>query len=470
MNNLAVVIGVSKYVDERNNLPGCKNDAEAIFKLLQKTEKFGSILYINEHEVSARTKELLTNFIAENKGKPIEEFFFYYTGHGEFTNNEFYYLLSDFDSRKRNQTSLQNGEIDDLVRTLSPNLFIKVIDACQSGTTYIKENNVLSKYLDESKKGFNKCYFLNSSLNNQYSYQDSSISHFTFSFINAIKEHTIDEIRYKDIIDVVSDAFTGNLEQTPFFVIQADLTEKFCFISKGLKEFLSSFEKTVNLKSSEKVPEKKMSLVDLVKKDAKDYVDKEGAINALTLIRKEYENISLNEELNLLYKPEVEFLENYQSIHKLKSITKWIEQNKTDYFASLVYIEKYDHEGNEYYDTEFELKVDVPYKGISIDFVNNFPNILSYNCKIIFILSRKSIRFFYSITNYVEESWENKKLDITKIKWTTIDTKIADESAIKKTINRINKVFRERIEGDLKAKFEASDTTEKQKDSGTTKE
>ena len=426
---------------------------------------FNSILYINEHEVSARTKELLTNFIAENKGKQIEEFFFYYTGHGEFANNEFYYLLSDFDSKKRNQTSLQNGEIDDLVRTLTPNLFIKVIDACQSGTTYIKENNVLAKYLDESKKGFNKCYFLNSSLNNQYSYQDSSISHFTFSFINAIKEHTIDEIRYKDIIDVISDAFTGNQEQTPFFVIQADLTEKFCFITKGLKEFLSSFQKVVDPKSNEKVPEKTQSLVDLVKKDAKDYVDKEGAIKALKLIRSKYENISLGEELNLLYKPEVEFLENYESIHKLKAITKWIQENKNEYFASLVYIEKFDPEGGEYYDTEFELKVDVPYKGISIDFVNNFPNILSYNCKIIFILSRKSIRFFYSITNYIEENWENKQLDITKLKWTTIDTKIADEKAIQKTVDKINKVFKERIETDLKVKFESNPTSEKEKPS-----
>lgn len=144
--NVAIVIGVSKYSDVKNNLPGCKNDAEAMYTILQKTEKFTSILYINQEEASAETKELITNFFLEHKGKTIEEFFFYYSGHGEFLNDEFFYILSDFDAKKRNQTSLQNREVDDLIRTLAPNLVVKVIDACQSGTTYIKESNVLNKY------------------------------------------------------------------------------------------------------------------------------------------------------------------------------------------------------------------------------------------------------------------------------------------------------------------------------------
>src|SRR5258706_2638330 len=131
--NIAIIIGVSIYSNSNNNLPGCKNDADAINQILKKSDKYDDILYINNNETSAKTKELLSNYILDSKGNVINELLFYYSGHGEFGNDEFYYVLSDFDSKKKNQTSLQNSEIDDLIRTLSPELVIKVIDACQSG-------------------------------------------------------------------------------------------------------------------------------------------------------------------------------------------------------------------------------------------------------------------------------------------------------------------------------------------------
>jgi hypothetical protein len=463
MENLAIVIGVSKYINSKNHLPGCKNDAEAIYKILQRTDKFNSTLYINDDEVSAKTKERLTNFITESKGKQIDEIIFYYSGHGEFTNDEFLYLLSDYDTKKKNQTSLQNTEVDDLIRTLSPNLYVKIIDACQSGTTYIKENNVLVKYFDDTKKSFNKCYFLNSSLNNQASYQDRTISHFTLSFINALKEHPISDIRYKDIIDAILDDFSGNQEQTPFFVIQAGLTEKFCSFSSALREYLNAFDKDAMSTLGNK--SKALSLIELVKQDSKDYVDKDGTIKARELIRNECTAFQLNGEMNELFKAQVDFYDNYQSIQSMRAITNWIKQNPREYFTALVEREYYDDDsGQDYTVTEFELKVDVPYKAISIDLINNYPNTLSYNCKIVFILSRKAIRFFYFITNYVEENWESKTLNVIDLKWTTIETKIADHSSIINGLKTMNDFFNQKIESDLKEKFKLEDPTEKKEE------
>jgi hypothetical protein len=37
--NIAIVIGVAEYVDVQNNLPGCRNDAEVIYNILNKTKK-----------------------------------------------------------------------------------------------------------------------------------------------------------------------------------------------------------------------------------------------------------------------------------------------------------------------------------------------------------------------------------------------------------------------------------------------
>ena len=148
--NLAIILSVSEYTDIKNNLPGCKKDAEIIYSIISKTSKFSEILFINEKLSSAKVKEKLTAFISEHKSKKINELFFYYTGHGEFQNNEFYYILSDYNSDKRKQTSIENEEIDSLFRTLNPELVIKVIDACQSGKPYIKESDAIDKYLNKT--------------------------------------------------------------------------------------------------------------------------------------------------------------------------------------------------------------------------------------------------------------------------------------------------------------------------------
>ncbi|NNV57756.1 caspase family protein [Limnovirga soli] len=458
--NIAVIIGVSVYSNSNNNLPGCKNDADAINQILKKTDKYDEILYINNNESSAKTKELLSNFILNNKGTVINELFFYYSGHGEFSNEEFYYVLSDFDAKKKNQTSLQNTEIDDLVRTLSPDLVIKVIDACQSGTTYIKEGNVLNKYFNDSKKGFNNCYFLNSSLNNQSSFQNGKLSFFTYSFIKALKEHKTKEIRYKDIIDVISDEFSDNQDQTPFFVIQADLTEKFCSFSTELREYLNSFNaSTVSDTESKDAP---LKLADLVKLDAKEYVNKEGALQAVEFIRKEFERISLSIDYAELYKLEINFLQEYKTIPNTRVIGNWLKDNKNDFFAKLVYETRVDYETGEEYTTlsGFDLKFELPFKAISIEVNSLYPNLASYQCNTVFLISKKHIRFFYFVTNYIDESWENKNLNTKEIKWIFNEVKIADESAIRSAIELIKTNIETRIQNDLNAKFEVEPKVE----------
>jgi len=452
--NIAIIIGISIYSNPSNNLPGCKNDTDAIGQILKKTGKYEDILYINNNETSANTKELFSNFILKNKGNVINELFFYYSGHGEFLNEEFYYILSDFDSKKRNQTSLQNNEVDDLIRTLTPELVIKFIDACQSGTTYIKEGNVLNKYFNDSKKGFNKCYFLNSSLNSQSSFQTEQLSFFTFSFIKALKEHKTKEIRYKDIIDVISDEFSDNKEQTPFFVIQADLTEKFCSFPTDLRRYLDGFNLSPTDGESKNTP---LTLADLVKKDAKEYVDKQGALNAIEFVQAQFISFSLSAEFAELYNFDIKFLQDYNLISNTKVIGNWLRESKNGYFASLVYEERIDYETGEEYSTltGFDLKFEAPYKAILIDINSLYPNLNSYQCCIVFLISKKLITFFYFVTNYIDESWENRTLNTKGIKWLYVDAKIADKDAIKLGIEFIKLSVEDSIREELNSKFEA---------------
>jgi hypothetical protein len=453
--NIAIIIGVSVYGNSRNNLPGCRNDADAMNQILKRTGKYDQILYINSNENSAKTKELLSNFFLDSKNNVIEELFFYYSGHGEFHNDEFYYVLSDFDQKKKNQTSLQNTEVDELIRTLSPELVIKFVDACQSGTTYIKEGDVLAKHFTDTKKRFNKCYFLNSSLNNQSSFQTQHLSFFTFSFIKALKEHQTKEIRYKDIIDVISDEFSENQGQTPFFIIQADLTEKFCSFSNDLKEYLDAFNPMIEINEDSKSAP--LTLVDFVKKDAKEYVDNKGALNAIDFVRREFQSFTLSPELKDLYKFEIDFLQEYRFISNSKAIGRWLRDNKNDYFAKPMYEMRMDPETGEEYRliVGFDLTFETPFKAILMDVNSLYPNLTSYQCCIVFLVSKKLLTFFYFITNYIDEGWENRTLNIAGLKWLYIETRIADENAIKAGIESIKTKVEGSIKEELSSKFEA---------------
>ncbi|MBX2896028.1 MAG: caspase family protein [Cyclobacteriaceae bacterium] len=470
--NIAVIIGVSEYKDKRNNLPGCLNDTSAINNTLSKSEKFDSILLLNTNQDSAKVKEELTNFFATNKGQKIDELFFYYTGHGEFYNSEFYYILSDYDSSKRKQTTLQNSEIDTLIKTLNPSLVVKVIDACQSGTSYIKESDAISKYFDSSKMTFNKCYFLNSSLNTQSSFQDDEMSYFTKSFIEAIKQHKTDDIRYKDIIDFISDEFESNGEQTPFFVIQAELTEKFCTITKLLREYLKNISVKVSSTSSKDNP-RSLTVADLVKLEAKEYSSKEEAITLLEQIKVTATEVKPESSLSELYEFKLSNIEDLQNIPSRIAIGKWLKDNPDIFFAKPTYKAVYEstsamlsaltrpsyllggkNDPEPKYELDgFELKIEVPFKGLTIVANAKYPNLNSYNQTLVFLISKKAIRFFYFVASYIEESWDNRKLNSKEIEWKSVEFKITDKEAVLEGLTSILNELSSRISKDLGDRF-----------------
>lgn len=478
--NLAIILSVSEYTDSINNLPGCKKDADCINNIITKTSKFDEILFINDKLSSGKVKEKLTTFISEHKNKRIDELFFYYTGHGEFKNNEFYYLLSDYNQIKKNQTSLQNEEVDSLFRTLNPDIVVKVIDACQSGKAYIKEAGAITKYFQKTINRFNRCYFLNSSLKDQSSFQTEVISDFTLSFINSIKEHDTNEIRYKDIIDFISDVFEKNTLQTPFFVVQADYTEKFCVINKTLKEYLNSLDTTFFDETEEK--EVETSLLDKIKKQAAEYFTKEQAIELLNELKLNLNEYKLDDELNEIFDLSIIFQENYDGIVNKNTIGKWLYENPHEYFAKLSHVrEKKDRHTNileslstlqassflnpieedfefEWVRNGFELEVEVPYKSIFFTLNSKFPNIESYTARIIYLLSKKQIRFFYFLTNFETKNWDERKLN-TKIEWFTSEFQLKETEKIMEGLDKIFNQLIDKIKKDIEEKFVNKETS-----------
>lgn len=342
--NIAIVLGVSIYTSPGVNcLPGCEKDADIFYNLLNNTDKYNEILFFNKEIRSADVKKQLTEFFskyAKERGQ-INELLLYYSGHGKFLDNEFYYILSDFDKNRLNTTSIQNTEFDNWIRSIEPNLTIKIVDACHSGVTYIKEEDTFETYLKGTQSEFKKCYFLFSSYSDQSSYQTENLSDFTKSLISAVKNYDGEKLRYKDVIDYISDDFQANPHQKPFFVIQADMTEEFIHLHREIKDLLAN-EEILNEEKKE-LPdvvesEGKLQLLDIIRKDAERYCTKDDVMNVLdSIVRKHIVNYKHLGEIEPLYDIVISYDNFLENVPNLYVIGKYLKDNSNEYFAEITY-------------------------------------------------------------------------------------------------------------------------------------
>ena len=452
--NIGIVLAVSDYGDADNDLPGCKADGKAMSTILNSDSKFDDVLVLSNSTQSAEVKRQIIDFINVHKENEINEDVFYYTGHGDFNGDEFYFLLSDYDSNKRKQTTLENTELDNLLKALKSNVTIKIVDACHSGKAYIKDSDAFDKYLNDTKGQFDKCYFMYSSQLEQYSYQDEDLSFFTKSIVNSVKEHSASTIRYKDIIDYVSDSFQTDSAQTPFFVVQADFTEQFCSISPSLIEELKSLSRSSDEVSSKDEPEYS-NLLDKIRTDAERYCSQEEAYKAFDDFLDNIRLASFVGDVFDLYDYECVF--ERDSIVNATSIGNWLNKTDHQYFAKPTFKEVtktkrefrgrgvlggiarfgfpatnnadgyWDKDNEKNYKTVvyteqvvsgYEITIDQPANYIEIIANPKFSNIRAGHAFIVPILSKTEMRIFYSFSHYQERGWNDRTVAHER-KWLT---------------------------------------------------
>jgi len=454
--NLGIVIAVSEYGGKLAKLPSCRKDGEIISSTLRAESKFDDVLTINEDTKSANLKGKLIEFINKHKTNEIKEIFFYYSGHGEFIDNEFYYLSTDFDLNRRKQTSLENSELDNLLRTLRPELTVKVVDACQSGIPYIKDLDSFGRYLKGTQETFKRCYFLFSSQTDQSSYQDDNFSFFTQSFVEAILKHTSSSIRYKDIIDYISDSFAKNSSQKPFFVVQADFTDQFCSITETLREVLAkSLRGTSGLSSPDSSSITAISLKELVKKESDDYCTEDDIKVLLKNLADKINEFKPAHEASELFQVEYDIGRDYSVLGDLTAIGEWLNENEHNYFAKsilekrIVEVEEpgavlmYGSMYGSIYGSDqkkrkvtvwdpigFRTTIDLPISYIMIVGKPRFPNLQTVACVMVPVVSQTHLRFFTAFSRYRNIGWDGKIIN-EDTKWRTQELKIKDAVNIK---------------------------------------
>lgn len=472
---IAILIGVDQY-NNLNSLPGCKNDISAIHKIISKSNEFEIIKLWPGEVTSTKFKDELTSFFDENQKQEVSQLFFYFTGHGSYHEGDFYYLLSDYDERMRRKTSIQNSEIDTLIRSLNPELVVKVIDACQSGISYIKsEENIVRKYYEATSQSFKNCYFLHSSMTDQYSYQDKQISYFTKSLLKSLKRDTSKGIRYKDIIDQISDDFELMPQQTPFFVTQGKHTEVFLSPSEEILKIVEAFirENTSQKEAATTLAaEQPLSLLEVIKRDALKYASSKELEELLIEVKGKLDAITLKDTLADLFEVKSIGSGNLYDLPNKLAIGKWLQDNKIDEFAKPTFdTQSYEEQiprysmsltdmltrprtVTKYRDVldGYQLTAEAKYSAFLVKFIPNLENLQHYELLLPFIFSKKEIRFFHGFTHYDDISWNDRQIN-TDFSWNSTVFLIKSSPEILDFIEYLHNDFQEFILQQVRKRF-----------------
>lgn len=480
MARLAVVIGVSENLPPLKSLSACANDGNAVADVLKQAGRFDDLLLLlrKEDTTSMVAKEKLAAFIERHKGAEVEELFFYFSGHGDFAGNEFYHILSDYDGAARHRTSLSNSELDGMMRGLAPKLFVKIVDACHSGTSYIKRSSEgLEDFLKGTKTGFQNLYFLYSSQSDQVSWTAGELSAFTKCLLLEIGRRDSGVVRYRDLMSAASDYFEASGDQTPHFVTQADFTQVFCESSPAMQAVVDKFVPrlpAVKLPGLEVESGKdRSSLIELIKDADDQYCTREDSINILEKLLGDFSKSVLSEELSSIFSWDVSssdekmleitaigdwlsknidrmfFAEpEYKSVNYKKRVNK----NINNLFPSLamnfgnlfiggrdeetVLVDAVRQEVSDYRNT-----CSLPYQKITVHLQPKFKSVLPLECYVLPILSPSHLRLFWAVQQFKRTDWDTTTPVRSVVKWESEEASLRKTTEIADLAQRIKTAF-----------------------------
>lgn len=467
MPKLAIVIAVSEY-SGLQDLPACRHDGNAFADLLKRTGRFDEVLHIsgNNETVSSFVKTRLSALADQYRGQAVGEVVFYFSGHGDFDGEDFKFVLSDYNPRRPNQTTLSNAELDGILRNLAPDLFVKIVDACHSGINYIKGDDDLSSYLKSSRAGFNNVYFMFSSQADEVSYATEHVSFFTRSILKAVNDAADGPVRYRDLMSYASDEFaTNGAGQTPKFVVQANNTEIFCETSDVIRSALGIYMKDTAPEAT--VDAEPSTLIERIKREDSHYCTEEEARAIL-------------DELDdrILHAPTIEDIEELFDIGMGRmsgiapqghAIGTWLEDNSDrGFFAKATkktetYTERVPKGGllsaaisassvlgtnrgdddlwrsvtrSRQVVDSYRSTTDLPFGHLTLELHPKYKPLTPFHCIVAPIISRTHIMLFWRYIAFDYSDWGKTSQKVAS-KWARAEALLKDSDAITEIINEI---------------------------------
>lgn len=502
---LAIILGVAEY-SELHDIPGCSSDARLVDSLLLTTGHYDRRLCLEGRLAAVDTKRKILKFLKRLEGEPIEEIFFYFSGHGDLIDNELMFPLSDYVKQRRHATSIENLEVDNWIRNLKPERTIKILDCCSSGISYIKSADVTEIALRKSAEStLGICYFLMSSQSGMPSYAGPLLSPFTEAILRCAIDMPPGPVRYKDLIDAVVDRYHNEGSQVPQFIIQAPMTEVFYNQTEESIKKLSQLMADFDMKRAEgddaeedSPMEPQRSLVSLVQEDATSCISKSEASDILKQLRKVLtERDPSSESYGKLYKNFLSFDTSTEDLPSADVIGNWIRSNGDQLFASPTYeepvldkfqrvtrnIESLQQMGAWPYHnlgdiiaatlrspldylppTRQESKVDGFLSSAGLEFdvckiiaVSQFPNLPEFEMGLVFLWSRRKLFCFDYESQRIEDGWE-KRRSPDHVKWSCEEFINPEGKAVSSSLDSKVSVFEEFVLDRIRKQFHFSDT------------
>jgi len=480
MKNLAILIGVADY-QFINKLAPCDRDINLMSNILDISGKYQEVLLLNNSPSSTTAKDQIAEFIRLHQETHIDEIFIYYTGHGTRIKDDFFYLFADFDEQRLEQTSLRNSEFDAMLKSLKPKLTVKVIDACQAGTEYIKSNQELQLIFDKSsKESFNKAYFLFSSSSAESSIALQDFSVFTKSFAKSLLNFESQNIRYRDIMAYISDDSNVKRHQTPLFVQQADNTEIFINVSGEILEFLiNQFEISEDSEDAKEIESDEMEitlnentplslLVKKVKNKGENFCSEDEAIESINELKKFLNDYKWIEDLSEhLFNIELEFTLSNPYLNSRIEIADWILESDEEYFTTVEYKkESYDEEVfdrnmlgiisggvrtvKKYRDilNNYRLTAPSPFQTLIITFAPKEQILNWYKAFVTLIFSKSKLTIFYKFEREKEKNWSERFIE-EQNEWKTAHCSLKQVDQIKESVEKLMKDIEDQIISDI---------------------
>lgn len=454
---LSIVIGVSQYTN-LTPLPCCKNDVGVMSMLVGPKSRFDDHLIISKSLPSSEVQDAIAEFIGKHKPtncESIDEIFFYFSGHGRYDPDaeEYYYCLADYNQKKPNSTSLINSQLDDQFRALKPRVLVKVVDACQSGTRYVKADDA---FLQRNGAGFENCYFLFSSEMSQSSYGDKQFSDFTRALAEAVAEHAQPAIRYSDLVNHLRDYFDdpnrAGPNQRPQFVTQGAHLEVFCDISQTLRQRLkaslamaaSTSPSTIDQLPTASSQPSAISLVERVRADAESHCTEEQAMGLLGQLKDFFQQQKPTDQAADLFDTSLSC--DVYDLPDEKAIGRWAEANEKTYFVEPIretaqVNRVYDYLRRLYPSSVSEIPLlfkvqprfvekisgaestltlhstlTLPFENLRLIAVPKFPNLPQTAFFVVPFLSRTHLTCFAAIGGYKRRSWNSWEVN-TSATW-----------------------------------------------------
>ncbi|MFJ9452186.1 caspase family protein [Herbaspirillum sp. NPDC101397] len=451
--NLAIILGVTNYQSPNRPLPACTNDVALIEALARRGGEFQDVVVLQSRDAEAVKMEL-AEVIRRYEYDDIGHLFFYFTGHGEEVNGEFCYLLRNYDKSCAAQTSISNSDLDQMLLSLSPVLFVKVVDACYSGVAYIKDGSSrFDSYKDFIKGKHPKIYFMASSEGDQRSYADVRGSDFTNAFARGVVSQSSELVRYKAIADFVTDAFENKGGQVPYFIVQGNQTETFGTYAADVKELIKDMLPPadqlgdVNIAvienedcemdepvESASTNARTTNLVELVRQRAALYATMAEAQQYIDQLHTLLGTPLVDPTVEQLFEVSVDFSASYDGLYG-KEIAQWLLQNQDrNYFASPTHTtEEFETTVNPLFGglaaftgeepkkvvktrrvlsgVSSPLSKDMSFSVCWIGLKPKFQNLTKFGADFTYLVSKTHIQIFYRFKKYVEKAWGDFSVD-----------------------------------------------------------